>query len=131
MTMKKLTARGGPIRILNDPAPYPMNVERKLKHIHGIPYYLEGNNLYSFEVHAGKPSPHCVLLGTYDAERDFIQLREDWAEAAQSRLDAYREGVIARARDNFRQSIDKPEKQSVGKRAPRASSRRTKAAPSK
>lgn len=104
-----------------------MNVGATLKHIRGIPYYLDGTNLYSFEVHGGKPSPHSVLLGTYDPATDRVQLLDGWAEAAKPRLDAYREGVIARARDDFRQSIDKPEKQSASKRAPRTSSRRTKA----
>lgn len=104
-----------------------MNVAgRQLKQIRGIPYYLEGTDVYSFHVQGGKPSPDSILLGSYDAEHDCVHFRENWKSLAQPDLDAYRARVVALRRDSFRQGIDKPEKQRIGKRTPRPSTRRTK-----
>lgn len=105
-----------------------MNVTpRQLKQIRGIPYYVEGTDVYSFQVHGGKPSPDSILLGTYDAEHDCVLLRDDWAVTAQPSLDAYRDRIVPLRRDSFRQGIDKPEKHRASKRAARPSASRAKA----
>jgi hypothetical protein len=104
-----------------------MNYE--LKHIRGIPYYLNGSAVYTFELDAGKPSPHCVPLGTYDADKDVLTYLPDWRERLQSRLDAFRGSLLSHARDTLRDNV-KPQKQRKATRTPRktAASRAASAA---
>ena len=59
-----------------------------LSHIRGIPYYLKGTDVYTFEMdETGKPSPHCVHIGTF---QDQLTLFDDWEERIALRLDAFR-----------------------------------------
>lgn len=100
-----------------------MNYE--LKHIHGIPYYLHGNTIHTFELDAGRPSEHCIAIGNYDAATDTIRYYDNWEQLTQSRLDAYRTSLQSQARNSIRDNI-KPQKQRVSTRTPRKSTRRTK-----
>lgn len=96
-----------------------MNYE--LKQIHGIPYYLHGTTLYTFELDAGKPSSECVALGTYDTTTDTIHYLPDWRERVESRLGAFRRSLRSQPRDTFRDTLDKPQKQRKATRTPRKS----------
>lgn len=93
-----------------------MNYE--LKHIRGIPYYLNGSAVYTFELDAGKPSEHCTHIGTYDADKDVLTYLPDWRERLQSRLDAFRGSLLSYARDTLRDNV-KPQKQRKATRTPR------------
>jgi hypothetical protein len=92
-----------------------MNYE--LKQINGIPYYLHGTTLYTFELEGGKPSPKCVAIGEYDGST--ITYLSTWRESVQSRLAAFRDSLVSQPRDTFRNHIDKPQKQRKTTRAPR------------
>ena len=59
-----------------------MNYE--LKHIHGIPYYLDGTTVRTFELVAGKPGANCIAIGTYNATDDSITYYTDWRERVKS-----------------------------------------------
>jgi hypothetical protein len=100
-----------------------MNYE--LKHIHGIPYYLHGTTIHTFELNAGRPSEHCIAIGHYDASTDTIHYDDDWQQRVQPRLDAFRSTLQSQARNAVREHI-KPQKQRVSTRAPRKPTRRTK-----
>jgi hypothetical protein len=92
-----------------------MNYE--LKQINGIPYYLHGTTLYTFELEGGKPSSTCTAIGTYDGNT--ITYLPAWRESVQSSLAAFRTRIISQPRDTFRNHIDKPQKQRKTTRAPR------------
>lgn len=92
-----------------------MNYE--LKQINGIPYYLHGTTLYTFELEGGKPSSECVAIGTYDGTT--VTYFPTWRESIQSRLAAFRDRTVSQPRDTFRNHIDKPQKQRKTTRAPR------------
>jgi len=92
-----------------------MNYE--LKQINGIPYYLHGTTLYTFELEGGKPSSECIAIGTYDGAT--VTYFPTWRESVQSRLAAFRGRIISQPRDTFRNHIDKPQKQRKTTRAPR------------
>lgn len=95
----------------------------ELKHIRGIPYYLDGTTIKTFELDAGKPSSKCVSIGTYDAASDSITYFADWRDRVKSNLDSFRAGLSAQERDKLRESIVKPTKQ---RKTTRASRRTTK-----
>jgi hypothetical protein len=98
-----------------------MNYE--LKHIHGIPYYIDGTIVKTFQLDKGKPASNCVAIGTYDATADSIAYYTDWRDRVKSNLDAFRESLSAQERDKLRESIIKPTKQRKTTRAPRKSTK--------
>jgi len=99
-----------------------MNYE--LKHIRGIPYYLNGTTVNTFELEAGKPSAtRCTPIGTYDATTDSITYFTDWRERVKSNLDSFRSGLIVQEREKLRQSIIKPQKPRKATRTPRKTGR--------
>jgi len=93
----------------------------ELKHIHGIPYYLEGTIVKTFELDAGKPSSKCIAIGTY--ANDTITYYDDWQQRVQSNLASFRESLFAQERNKLRDSIVKPQKQRKAPRNPRKNSR--------
>jgi hypothetical protein len=101
----------------------------ELKHIRGIPYYLDGTIVKTFELEAGKPGANCVSIGTYDATNDSITYYPNWRELVQERLSVFRAGLTAQERDKLRESIIKPTKQRKTTRTPRKTGR-TKSAKS-
>lgn len=105
----------------------------ELKHIRGIPYYVQNNVLYAFELshnEPGKPSRDCIVLGTYDATTGDISYTDDWKERSQPHLDAFRTQLIPVERGYIRQDLVKPQKSRKAPRHPRKTSR-AKAAKSK
>ncbi len=98
-----------------------MNYE--LKHIRGIPYYLDGTTVKIFDLDAGKPSSNCTSIGTYDATSDSITYFTDWRERVKSNLDTFRTAITAQERDKLRESIIKPQKQRKTTRTPRKTTR--------
>ena len=95
----------------------------ELKHIRGIPYYLDGTTVKTFELEAGKPGANCVAIGTYDATNDSIAYYPIWRELVQERLTVFRDGLTAQERDKLRESIVKPTKQRKTTRTPRKTGR--------
>jgi hypothetical protein len=98
-----------------------MNYE--LKHIRGIPYYLDGTTVKTFELDKGKPGTNCVSIGTYDATADSITYFTDWRERVKSNLDVFRASMSAQERDKLRESIIKPTKPRKTTRTPRKTTR--------
>jgi hypothetical protein len=94
-----------------------MNYE--LKHIRGIPYYLHGTSVYTFELNAGKPSSDCLAIGTYHPAEDRIAYADNWKELVQPRLDAFRLSLQSQERSSLRDSIIKPQKQRKATRVAR------------
>ena len=103
---------------------YRMSYE--LKHIRGIPYYLDGTTVRTFELDAGKPAAECVAIGTYDTATDSIAYLPGWVESVQPRLAAFRASLSPQERDKLRETIVKPQKQRKTTRNPRKPSTRTK-----
>jgi hypothetical protein len=95
----------------------------ELKHIRGIPYYLDGTTVKTFELDAGKPSTKCTSIGTYDAATDSITYFVDWRERVKSNLSAFRGTLNAQERDKLRETIVKPTKQRKTTRTPRKTTR--------
>ncbi len=99
----------------------------ELKHIRGIPYYVSGATVHTFELDEGKPSTtRCIAIGTYDASTDRITYYADWRERVKSNLDAFRSSISAQERDKLRETVSKPTKQRKITRNPRKSTSRTK-----
>ena len=105
-----------------------MNYE--LKHIRGIPYYLDGTTIHTFELHGGKPAPNTIAIGTYNATNDSITYFADWRERVANNLNVFRTNIIPSERDKLRYNIIKPQKQRKAIRNPRKNSSRTKSAKS-
>ncbi len=95
----------------------------ELKHIHGIPYYLDGTIVKTFQLDAGKPAADCIPIGTYDATTDSITYYTDWRERVKQNLDSFRASLSAQERDKLRESIIKPAKQRKTTRTPRKTTR--------
>jgi hypothetical protein len=95
----------------------------ELKHIRGIPYYLDGSVVRTFELDGGKPAANTVAIGTYDVTTDTITYYSDWRERVKSNLDAFRGTLAAQERNKLRESIVKPQKQRKSTRAPRKAAR--------
>jgi hypothetical protein len=95
----------------------------ELKQIRGIPYYLDGTVVKTFELDGGKPGAHCTAIGTYDATTDSITYYSNWRELVQERLEVFRAGLTAQERDKLRESIIKPTKQRKTVRTPRKTGR--------
>lgn len=89
----------------------------ELKHINGIPYYIDGKIVKTFEVDAGKSSMRCISIGTY--ENESIVYYDDWRQRVQSNLESFRSSLISQERDKLRESIIKPQKQRKATRTPR------------
>jgi hypothetical protein len=100
-----------------------MTTTYELKHIHGIPYYLDGTTVKTFQLDGGKPASNCVAIGTYDSATNSIAYYVDWRERVKSNLSSFRAGLAAQERDKLRESIVKPTKQRKTTRAPRKSTR--------
>ena len=98
----------------------------EVKHIRGIPYYLHGTTIYTFELDAGKPSDRCIAIGTYNHANDAIAYYPDWRERVQSNLVSFRESLFSQERDKLRDNIVKPTKPRKTTRNPRKSANRTK-----
>jgi hypothetical protein len=99
----------------------------ELKHIRGIPYYLNGTIVHTFEISGGKPiADKCVAIGTYDAATNNITYYSDWRERIQPNLDAFRAALIAKEREKLRQDFVKPQKPRKAARNPRKTGGRTK-----
>jgi hypothetical protein len=84
----------------------------QLKQIGGIPYFVKDKIVHTFELEDGRPSKHCIPIGTYDEATDSIQYDDGWSERIQDRLSAYRDGVTVIERATFRESVTKYQKQS-------------------
>ena len=102
----------------------------ELKHIHGVPYYLDGTTIRIFDLDNGKPSSNCVALGTYAAADDAIAYFPDWRERVKSTLESFRNSLAVQERDKLRESIIKPQKPRKATRTPRKTTTRTKSAKS-
>jgi hypothetical protein len=102
----------------------------ELKHLHGIPYYVQNSTLFTFELsreEPGKPSEHCIAIGSYDASSDSITYYADWRDRVQPHLDAFRRELQSVERNTIRQTVVKPQKSRKATRNPRKSSTRAKA----
>lgn len=89
----------------------------ELKHINGIPYYLNGTTVYTFEIDGGKSSSKCIAIGTYNDES--ITYYDDWRIRVQQSLDSFRSSITSKERDKLRESIIKPQKQRKTTHTPR------------
>lgn len=96
----------------------------ELKHIRGIPYYLNGATVYTFELDTtGKAGPRSTSIGTYDPSSDTITYFSNWRERTKSNLELFRSSITIQQRDKLRETICKPQKQRKSTRAPRKSTR--------
>ena len=101
----------------------------ELKHIRGIPYYVQGTTVHTFElspIYPGKPSSECIAIGTYQPESDSIIYYDDWKQRVQSRLDTFRASLQSQERNTLRQHLVKPQKPRKSTRNPRKTTVRTK-----
>ena len=92
----------------------------ELKHIHGVPYYLDGTTIRIFDLDNGKPSSNCVAIGTYAATDDAVTYFPDWRERVKSTLESFRNSLAVQERDKLRESIIKPQKPRKATRTPLA-----------
>jgi hypothetical protein len=105
----------------------PVETNFELKHIRGIPYYLNGTVVNTFEISGGKPVvDKCVAIGVYDTATDSINYYDGWRDLVQSNLDAFRGALIPREREKLRQDFVKPQKPRKAARNPRKTGSRTK-----
>jgi len=64
--------------------------------IQGIPFWVDTQNrFFAFE---NKETPGTLHLGTYNPQTKALQLREDWKEVYEPKLQEYRRSLQARAR---------------------------------
>lgn len=103
-----------------------MAVNFEIKHINGIPYYVNESTVYTFELDAGKPSSTCTAIGTYQSAGNSITYYPDWRERVAGNLQQFRQSLFTQERDKLRESIVKPAKQRKAARNPRKSTSRTK-----
>lgn len=89
----------------------------ELKHINGIPYYLDGTTVYTFELDAGKSSSRCIAIGSYT--NNSITYYADWRERVKSNLDTFRASLSSQERGKLRESIIKPQKHRKTVRTPK------------
>jgi hypothetical protein len=83
----------------------------QLKHIRGVPYFLKGKIIHTFELDNGLPSEQCVAIGTYDEASDSITYYENWFEHVEPHLEAFRSRIQVIERSKLRETVDKPQKQ--------------------
>lgn len=108
---------------INKPQSKRIRMNYELKHIRGVPYYLDGSTIRTFELSGGKPNSNCIAIGTYDAAADSITYFPDWRERVKPNLDAFRASLTAQEREKLRESISKPTKPRKTTRAPRKTTR--------
>lgn len=101
-----------------------MNYE--LKQIRGVPYFLDGTSVKTFDLANGHPTEHCVPIGTYDSTTDRINYFDDWRLRVEPRLNAFRESLVSHARDTLRDTFIKPQKPRKTTRNPRKPTSRAK-----
>jgi len=82
----------------------------QLKHIRGVPYFLKGGIIYTFELNNGLPSEQCIAIGTYDEASDSITYYEDWFERVESHIETFRNRIQVIERSKLRETVDKPQK---------------------
>ena len=82
----------------------------QLNHIRGVPYFLKGGIIYTFELDNGLPSEQCVAIGTYDEASDSITYYEDWFERVESHIETFRNRIQVIERSKLRETVDKPQK---------------------
>jgi len=82
----------------------------QLKHIRGVPYFLKGGIIYTFELDNGLPSEQCVAIGIYDEASDSITYYEDWFERVESHIETFRNRIQVIERSKLRETVDKPQK---------------------
>ena len=92
----------------------------ELKHIHGIPYYIDGTIARIFDLDKGKPSVNCSAIGTYNATDESVTYFADWRERIKSNLVSFRTSLTVQERDKLRESIIKPQKPRKATRTPLA-----------
>jgi hypothetical protein len=69
---------------------------QKKEIIQGIPFWVDAQNrVFAFE---NKETQGTLHLGSYNPQTKTLQLREDWKEVYEARLQEYRRGLQARAR---------------------------------
>lgn len=69
---------------------------QKKELIQGIPFWVDAQNrVYAFE---NKETPGTLHIGTYTPQTKTLQLRDDWKEVYEPRLQEYRRNLQARAR---------------------------------
>jgi hypothetical protein len=69
---------------------------QKKEIIQGIPFWVDAQNrVFAFE---NKETQGTLHLGTYNPQTKTLQLREDWKEVYEPRLQEYRRSLLARAR---------------------------------
>ena len=95
----------------------------EVKHIRGIPYFLNGTTIHTLELHEGKPSDKCTAIGTYHAESNSITYFPDWKERVAPHLASFHAAITVQDRDKLRESIVKPQKQRKSTRNPRKASK--------
>lgn len=106
----------------------------ELKHIRGIPYYVQNSNVFLFKLsrtEPGKPSNDTITIGTYNPLTDTITYLADWKERIQPHLDAFRQELQSVERNTIRQTLVKPQKSRKAARNPRKGTGRTKTTKSK
>lgn len=106
----------------------------ELKHIRGIPYYVQNSNVFLFKLsrtEPGKPSSDTIAIGTYDTSTDSIAYFANWKEHVEPHLNAFREELEPVERNTIRQTLVKPQKSRKPARNPRKGVCRTKATKNK
>jgi len=106
-----------------------MSNQLELKHIRGIPYYVQGTTVHTFElssIHPGKASSDCIPIGTYQPDTNSIIYYDDWKQRVQSRLDSFRLSLQSQERHTLRKNLVKPQKPRKSTRNPRKTTNRTK-----
>lgn len=96
-----------------------MNMPFEVKHIRGIPYFLNDTTIYTLELLGGKPSDKCVPIGTYHSESNSITYFPDWEQRVAPNLIAFHSNLTIKNRDKLREDIVKPQKQRKSSRNPR------------
>ena len=49
----------------------------QLKQIGGIPYFVKDRIVHTFEIEDGRPSKHCIPIGTYDEATQYNTTQQD------------------------------------------------------
>ena len=95
----------------------------ELKHIRGVPYYLDGTTICIFNLDNGKPSSNCVAIGIYATADNTITYFPDWRERVKPTIESFRNSLTVQERDKLRESIIKPQKPRKATRTPRKTPR--------
>ena len=69
-------------------------MQRKV--LQGIPFWLDGQNrIYAYDP---QDQTNPLWLGVYDPQTEKVTLREDWRQAYQAKIEAYRTSAQSRSR---------------------------------